>query len=467
MLAFTTAYYRFAAGTPPTNSSLRGAAPPTARACQALQPIAAPDFEPDYELVLSGLLEAVVVLSEEGTITHLNQAAETLLERSRASVLGQSLESVLPDASWIADLAAGVHPQHTASSREGEILHPNGQRKAIVAEATLLRDRVGGVAGVVLFLHDEHRLGSLRSRDRDRSAAAALHRLAGQLAHEINNPLSGIRGAAQLLGNKADDPQKAREYSAMIVRQADRVAELVSALMSLEAPVARREPVNIHRPLREVLLLEKAAAQRHGVAIHTAFDPSLPDVEGDPDQLQQVFLNVVKNAVAACPDQDGTISILTRMEHGFHIEHADTRVRYISVEITDNGCGLDQETITQMFTPLFSRTKGGHGMGLTVAHSIIASHEGMIRAENTADGGARIRITLPVLTDPGSVDGQPDNQPEGQSDGPSNGHPNGHPDGQSDNQPEGQSDGPSNGPSNGHPGQAQANGNGTVAESQA
>ncbi len=166
--------------------------------------------------------------------------------------------------------------------------------------------------------------------------------------------------------------------------------------MELEAPPPAMQATNIHRVLHDVILLERAEATQRGVELQTEFDPSLPEVVGNSDQLQQLFLNLLKNAFAACPESDGRVRVSTRMENRFYVETANERLRYIAVEIVDNGPGLDEETSSLMFTPFFSRTSGGHGMGLAIARNIAIAHKGHLHGENNEEGGACFRVTLPV-----------------------------------------------------------------------
>jgi two-component system nitrogen regulation sensor histidine kinase GlnL len=229
-----------------------------------------------------------------------------------------------------------------------------------------------------------------------RARLAELDSLVSRVAHELNNPLAGIRGAAQMLGGKLADRPELAKYGDMIVRQVDRMSQLIEGLLALEPAPATMEPLNIHRVLNDVVLLAQTEAQSRGVEIALAFDPSLPEIRGSHDQLQQLFLNLLKNAVAACPGAEGRVTVTTRMENRFYVETPSERVRYIVVEVADNGTGLDEETRRHMFTPFFSRRKGGTGLGLAIAHNIAVAHKGRISADNGDIGGARLRVTLPV-----------------------------------------------------------------------
>jgi two-component system nitrogen regulation sensor histidine kinase GlnL len=176
----------------------------------------------------------------------------------------------------------------------------------------------------------------------------------------------------------------------------DRLSLLVEALMALESPVIRKEPVNIHRILNELLLLERSNADQRGIVFEVQFDPSLPDVSGDAARLEQLFLNILRNAVAYCPDKLGRIRIATRMDHSFYVDRESGRVSFLTVSISDNGPGLDDESLEHLFSPMFSRRQGGHGMGLAIAGAIAMAHDGRIRAANVPGGGAIFHVTLPL-----------------------------------------------------------------------
>jgi two-component system nitrogen regulation sensor histidine kinase GlnL len=349
----------------------------------------------DHEAVLASLLEAVVAFRPDGRVTFVNPAAESLLGRSRRTLVGLSARKLFASSPWIIDMLDRLNAGHPAVREEAELITAAG-RVPVLAEASMIHSREPSGAGRVLILYDMTRLRALQHQDHDRRRVAELDRMAAQFAHEINNPLSGIRGAAQLLGRKLREREDLVEYTDMIVRQVDRLSGLVEALMALEAPLLRKEPVNLHRILNELLLLERPTAEQKGIVFEAKFDPSLPDVLGDPHRLEQLFLNILRNALAHCPSSGGVIRVTTRMEHAFYVERDSERVYFLSVSISDNGPGLDEEALAHMFSPLFSRREGGHGMGLAIAGAIAAAHEGRIRAANLPKGGAVFHVTLPV-----------------------------------------------------------------------
>jgi two-component system nitrogen regulation sensor histidine kinase GlnL len=350
---------------------------------------------PDFEMILASLLGGVVVLDAADRVSFVNPAAEAFLDRSSSTMIGQPSHTLFEAAPWLADLVARMKRRSDSPLRDAGPLSADRDRD-VLAVVSALRDREGRPCGTVIALHNLASRHRLRDEELANARLRELDGLVASVGHELNNPLSGIRGAAQLLSKKLADRPELADYGDMIVRQADRMAELIKVLMALEAAVPSLAPLNIHRILSEVIMLEKPVSDQRGITVKTEFDPSLPEVHGDADQLEQLFLNIFKNAAAVCPPDGGSITVATRMETSFYVDTGSERVRYIAVEIADNGPGLDEQTRNHMFSPFYSRTKGGHGLGLTIARNIVTSHRGRIIAENGPAGGARIRVMLPV-----------------------------------------------------------------------
>jgi two-component system, NtrC family, nitrogen regulation sensor histidine kinase GlnL len=349
----------------------------------------------DHEAVLASLLEAVVAFGHAGQVNFVNPAAETLLGRSRRTLLGRQSAEVFRSSPWIPQLLQHLGSDHPVVREEGELRTSFGA-VPVLAEGSAVRERDAGSTASVLVLYDLTSRSALLDQELQRRRVAELDRMAAQFAHEINNPLSGIRGAAQLLGRKVGERRDLVEYTDMIVRQVDRISGLVEALMALEAPQLRKEPVNIHKILNDLILLERPAAEQRGIVFEPQFDPSLPDVNGDPPRLEQLFLNILRNAVAHCPPTLGRIRVATRMEHSFYVDRESERVSFLTVSLSDNGPGLADEDLEHMFSPMYSRRPGGHGLGLAIAGAIATAHDGRIRAANVPGGGAVFHVTLPL-----------------------------------------------------------------------
>lgn len=349
----------------------------------------------DHEAVLASLLEAVVAFGHDGQVCYVNPAAETLLGRSRRSLLGRPSAEVFRSSPWIPEMLGRLDVDHPVIREEGELRTSLGTIP-VLAEGTAVRERDAETTSSVLVVYDITSRSELLHQELQRRRVAELDRMAAQFAHEINNPLSGIRGAAQLLGRKIKERPELVEYTDMIVRQVDRLSVLVEALMALEAPKLRKEPVNIHRILNDLLLLERPSAEQRGIVFEPQFDPSLPDVNGDPARLEQLFLNILRNAVAHCPPTLGRIRVATRMEHSFYVDRESERVSFLTVSLSDNGPGLAEEDLEHIFSPMYSRRPGGHGLGLAIAGAIATAHNGRIRAANVPGGGAVFHVTLPL-----------------------------------------------------------------------
>jgi len=357
----------------------------------------------DHEMVLASLLVGILAFGENGRLVYVNSAAEALLGRSGRELLSRPHSEVLVEAPWLDDLVDRATRDTGTSLRDEGTIGRDG-RSQVVAVASMLFDREGRRTGTLLALHDLGRRRLLESDEENRARTQEIDRMLSNVAHELNNPLSGIRGAAQMLVRKLADDAELAAFGHMIIRQSDRMSELIRGLMKLEAPPPAFEPVNIHRVLNEVILLERSEADARGVRVTTEFDPSLPEIVGREDQLQQLFLNILKNAVRMVPEKRGRVRVSTRMENTFYVETGARRIRYIAVDVVDNGPGFDEDTRRRLFTPFFSTSSGGHGLGLSIARNIAIAHGGRIQADNVAEGGARFRVNLPVHEQGAEVD---------------------------------------------------------------
>jgi two-component system nitrogen regulation sensor histidine kinase GlnL len=225
---------------------------------------------------------------------------------------------------------------------------------------------------------------------------ATMGTLAAGLAHEIRNPLGGIKGAAQLLRRALEPKSSLREYTDIMIREVDRVNKLIEQLLDLSRPLQLTlAPVNIHEILNDVLLLESQAAGE-SVTIKKIFDPSLPPIRGDRAQLTQVFLNLLKNAFQAM-DGRGCLTVITRLETDYHVRDQGTRRnRFIWVEISDEGKGIKEEDLAHIFSPFFSTKNSGTGLGLAICYNIIKEHGGTIRVESIEGKGTTFKVSLLV-----------------------------------------------------------------------
>lgn len=226
---------------------------------------------------------------------------------------------------------------------------------------------------------------------------ALLGTLAAGLAHEIKNPLGGIKGASQLLRREVADDLSLVECTDIVIREVDRIDKLLEQLLDLSRPpTLHMDLLNIHELLDHVLFLERQAVQKGDVTIRKYFDPSLPLINGDKAQLIQVFMNLIKNSLEAM-DGKGCLTISTRMETDYHIrEQGRDRGKFIRVDIEDNGPGIKEEHFPHIFSPFFTTKSSGTGLGLAICHRIIKEHGGLIQVESREGKGAALKVLLVV-----------------------------------------------------------------------
>jgi len=256
-------------------------------------------------------------------------------------------------------------------------------------------DEGGAVTGAVLVLHDLTLQRTLEATTHRADRLAGLGTVASGLAHEIRNPLGGIKGAAQLLRGALQDADLLH-CADIIIREVERLDGLVEQLRELATPPRLQlESINIHRVLNDVLTLERQSPAWGALLLRTAFDPSLPAVRGDRAQLTQVFLNLVKNAIEALGGA-GELAVSTRLDARFQIRRGSERAHFLSVLIEDSGPGIPEEHQQQLFSPFFSTKPRGSGLGLAVCHRIVTEHGGTIGYQPRPGGGASFRVTLPA-----------------------------------------------------------------------
>ena len=336
---------------------------------------------------LEMLSAAVLLLDDELQVTYANPAAETLLAHGRKHLLGVTIDKVMPgNEAFVGRLQqtlesdAGFNDNDLVLDVAGEPVHLH-----CVISPTEAGD------GVLLleFRELEQQLKIAREA-RILEQQQANRELLRNLAHEIKNPLGGIRGAAQLLERELSDPEL-REFTQVIVKEADRLQSLMNRLLTPNR-MPRIEPVNIHEVterVRAVLLAEFP----EGLTIRRDYDTSLPDLVGDKESLIQAVLNVARNAAQAT-DGRGEIVIITRIERQVTVARKRHRLA-IAVTIEDDGPGVPPELAELIFYPMVSGREGGTGLGLSLAQSFVGRHQGMIEYESVP-GRTRFTLLLPV-----------------------------------------------------------------------
>lgn len=348
---------------------------------------------------LSGLdlLATAVVLVDAGlAVRYLNPAAENLFEVSSKNVAGQALSELFSGSAVLVAAAEYARANNCSYTEHDLELGVNGHgRLHLSCTVTPVEFPAGDPRGEELLLEFRHIEQQLRIAREERmlDQSQANRELIRNLAHEIKNPLGGIRGAAQLLDRELERPAL-HEYTQVIMKEADRLQLLMDRLLT---PHRLPQPaqVNVHEVLERVRSLILAEYTR-GVAIRRDYDMSLPLLKGDKEQLIQALLNVVRNAAQAIAGSSAAGEIRLRTRIVRQVTLARRRYRHaIAVEIRDNGPGIPAHLQERVFHPLVSGREGGSGLGLTLAQNFVNQHHGVISFENTP-GETVFTILLPV-----------------------------------------------------------------------
>lgn len=349
-----------------------------------------------YENLLASVEDGVVVLDPAYVILTFNQGAEGIIGVSEGFALGNNLSSVIREKE-VSDLARKAYDTGKSfSDNDLSIRRRDGSIVPASFTASPLLDEEGKALGTVIVLRDMSRIKALEDDLRRSDRLGIMGTLATGLAHEIKNPLGGIKGAAQLLQEELENDKRLTEYTGIIIREAERVNRLIEELLDFANPkrVSLR-PMNIHKTLDDTTFLMSEVVKAKGAKVYKEFDPSLPLIKGDRERLSQVFLNIIKNAVEALA-KGGWVMVSTRIVTDYLMVEGEERRGAIVVEVSDNGKGMDQETLDRLFTPFFSTKEKGTGLGLAISHRIIKEHKGHIKVKSKAGEGTTVSVTLPV-----------------------------------------------------------------------
>ncbi|MDX1455133.1 MAG: nitrogen regulation protein NR(II) [Gammaproteobacteria bacterium] len=350
------------------------------------------DDTPQSSLSVDTLVVAVLRFDASDRLIAMNTAAAALCGQSRRQARGRSVAELFPaDATVSAALDRCRSDQEAVSLREHRLLLglPPGQPETVMCEIT--PQDAGGTQLEILPLarfrriEDENRLLQLNQ---------SRQLFARGLAHEIKNPLGGMKGAAQLLAAELDDADQ-QEYLDIILRETDRLTRLVDRLMGPPGE-PQRHPANIHEVLEQVIALVQLDSGGN-LQLVKDYDPSLPDVRIDTEQMTQVFLNLLTNARHALLENDieqPRVTIVTRIERRLTLRDRHYR-QALRIEVRDNGPGIASEIADSLFMPMITSRPAGHGMGLAIAQDIVQRHDGLIEWERR-DNQTSFIVLLPV-----------------------------------------------------------------------
>lgn len=348
-----------------------------------------------YHLQLVNNLETAVLLLDQNLhVQYLNASAEALIQVSGRRCIGEHVDQVFVDAedqqAFIRSLTAG----NPYTKREAELVLSIKQK--ITVDYSVNPLVVDGNTGLLIEIHPRDRLLRISREEELISNQAATQTLVRGMAHEIKNPLGGIRGSAQLLSRMLTD-NELKEFTDIIIDEVDRLKNLVDRMLGPNK-LPEREPTNIHEVLERVHSLITVEADGR-VTLKRDYDPSIPELAADKEQLIQVMLNVVRNAMQAMlgnaeQAQPATIILKTRSVRQFTIGHTRHRL-VLHISIIDNGPGIPENIRESLFYPMISGRAEGTGLGLSIAQSIVSQHQGIIECESEP-GKTEFSIFIPL-----------------------------------------------------------------------
>jgi len=351
---------------------------------------------PDAASVLSALPMPAVVLDANDDFRFANQAAEQFFQQSIATLMGMSLSDFLPEDSRVFALLRQVRIQDAPVSDHDLLLQsPRLNRSGVSAHGAPLPEIAGAV---VLTLTDGSTAAMLDRQLNFLGAARGATAMAAMLAHEIKNPLSGIRGAAQLLEQNASEADI--ELTQLIQDETDRIRNLIDRMEMFSDRPIDRAPVNIHRVLDHVRRVSQSGFASH-LRIVQEYDPSLPPVWGNRDQLVQILLNLVKNAAEAVTEsgqEHGEIHLITAYHHGVRIAVPGTSERVhlpLQIIVRDNGPGIPEDLRSNLFEPFVTTKRGGQGLGLALVAKLVSNHGALIECDSRP-GRTSFRLSMPA-----------------------------------------------------------------------
>ncbi|MGE0423688.1 MAG: nitrogen regulation protein NR(II) [Reyranellaceae bacterium] len=336
---------------------------------------------PTSDAILAALVEATIVVDGDDTVLYANPAAEQFFGTGASLLIGHSLEEFLPRDSPAFSLLIQVRLSAAAVSESGVTL--SSPRIGSRFVAILMSPVHDGDDRVVISLLEQSIARKIDNQMLHRGAARSVSAMGAMLAHEVKNPLSGIRGAAQLIEQSLGESE--RELTQLICDETDRIVALVDRMEAFsDGRPVERVPVNIHQVLGHV---RKVAENGFGRRVRFVenYDPSLPSVWGNRDQLIQVFLNLVKNACEAVPEEGGEVILSTAYRQGVRLAVPGVRTKVhlpLVVSVQDNGPGISEAIRDQVFDAFVTSKVNGTGLGLALVAKIVNDHGGVVEFES-------------------------------------------------------------------------------------
>jgi signal transduction histidine kinase len=391
MEPMTTKRPRPADATPPVRRSVRRAGSESERRDAEVA-------ESFYRDLVWNLRNGVLAVSHDGRIAVMNEVAYRIfgIEPQRSDI-GRPYAEVLKDVPDVVRIIASAFElSHLPNRAEHRLKRTN---KVIGYTLSQVRDARGFVTGATLFFKDLTRVEQLEERERLRDRLAALGEMAAAIAHEVKNPLAGIEVMAGLLKRQLAGNEDALSILNDIIKEAKMANAIVIEVLDFVRPIRLQvEHIELTSVVRDAISMAESHVPRGAIDVSVSMPPDLPDIQGDPHQIRQIFTNLLTNAFEAMEGR-GEVSITATQipaEEEVAVGSGVKAVPTVLVEVADNGPGVTPEVMEKMFSPFFTTKARGSGLGLAIVRKIVDAHDGRIDVSARPDGGVRFRVTLPV-----------------------------------------------------------------------
>lgn len=351
-----------------------------------------------YATIIDSVGDGIIVVDSGGRITLCNPAAEEITGISSRLAQGAEFKRLFELETTLLEIVSKtIRTGITISDHENVVVRSTGRVTPVAVTCYPLVLGSGEHIGAILALKDITYIRELEAAVRQADRLATLGTLAAGLAHEVKNPLGGIKGAAQLLEREFEPGSEMLDYTRVMIRETDRIDHIIRELLELASPRGLKlAPVNLHKILDDILLLQRESVAAPGIVFSKKFDPSIPEIMADEAMLTRLFLNLIRNAIEVMCDK-GRISVSSRVLSDYRMANNASHSRMVAIEVSDDGPGIPQEDLENIWTPFFTTKSGGTGLGLTICHKIVSEHRGMIKAESDLGHGTKFTVLIPLV----------------------------------------------------------------------
>ena len=342
------------------------------------------------ENILRSIVSGVIVVDKEGKVTTFNKQAERILGLSARRVIGESIQRI---GSVFADIMFKVLREGEVSIRK-ETSNPINKAPLGIS-TSLLKDKGGQIIGAIMVFSDLSRLKKLEEKVRYLERQAFWSKLASSMAHRVRNPLVAIRTFVNLFPQKYEDEEFRCKFYNLVNMEVNRLSEIIDKLIEFaQPPELNIREENVHLVLDEVLHLLEQDLQEANIKVAKNYPDSSLSVPMDSERIKEALVNVVRNAIEAMPE-GGTLALSTNDQDTEKPGGLEENAQFSSIQIEDTGRGIPQEHLNEVFTPFFTTTVQGLGLGLSISRRIISDHGGSIRVTSVRDKGSKFSILLP------------------------------------------------------------------------